>query len=98
MNVSRAASIVYLDTGRLLLEPPGTISFHRKGASEWPRYVPDPEIPWASKVDPEHDRERHWTACGLTTYDSRYHRKTVIAGIRYDNAVLVGRPCRRCWP
>jgi hypothetical protein len=94
----KATSLVYFDTGRLLLRPPGQVAFHRKGRSEWPRYIPDPEIPWASKIDPEHDRERHWTYCGLLTYDSRHFAKTVIAGIRHDNAILVGRPCKRCFP
>jgi hypothetical protein len=44
------------------------------------------------------DRERHFTACGLATYDSRYHRKTILDGIRRDNADLVGKPCKRCFP
>jgi hypothetical protein len=96
--MSWETTTVYLDTGRLLLCPPGVVSYHRKGRSEWPRYIPDPDIPWASKVDPEHDRERHWTACGLVTYDSYFHHKTVIPAIRRDNALLVGRPCMRCFP
>uniref|UniRef100_A0A6M3L4I1 Uncharacterized protein n=1 Tax=viral metagenome TaxID=1070528 RepID=A0A6M3L4I1_9ZZZZ len=95
--MTRATDIVYLDTGRMLLRPPGRIAFHRKGRSEWPRYIPDPTSTWAAMLDPENDRERHWTACGLTTYDSRYHRKTIIPGVRRDNAELIGVPCRRCW-
>ena len=93
-----SASIVYMDTGRLLLRPPGRVAYHRRGRSEWRRYIPDPERPGYSKVDPAHDRERHWTACGLLTFDSRHFRLTVRDGIRLDNARLVGRPCRRCWP
>lgn len=103
----RHAGLVYLDTGRMLLEPPGRIAFHRGNRKhpreEWPRYIPDPKTSArvgyaAAMVDPEHDRERHWTACGLCAYDSRSFRKSIIAAVRLDNAQLIGRPCRRCFP
>jgi hypothetical protein len=96
-EVKHPAQLVYLDTGRLLLRPPGRVAFHDKGRSEWPRYIPDPSSTWAAMVDPEQDRERHWTRCGLLTYDSYSPRKSIIAGIRIDNASLVGRPCRKCF-
>jgi len=101
------ARIVYLDTGRMLLCPPGTISYHRgdrkSPRDEWPRYIDDPEASArvgyaAAMVHPEHDRERHFTACGMTTYDSRSSRKIVLNGVRLDNARLVARPCRKCFP
>lgn len=97
VNGTYRTKIVYLAAGRLLLDPPGTLVYHRQTRSEWPRYIPDPDNPGFAKVDPERDRERHWTACGLLTYDSRTYRKTVLNGVRHDNADQIGRPCKRCF-
>jgi len=94
----RATSLVYLNAWQMNHRPPRSIVYHCKGRSERPRYIPNPASTWAAMLDPTHDRERHWTACGLVTYDSYSQRKSLIASVRYDNAVLIGRPCKRCFP
>jgi len=89
-------AIVHMALGRLLLDAPGRVVYHRDGRSEWPTYPADPARP---NVGIRTGEERHWTRCGLISFDSsRGPRQIVRAGIRLDNARLVGRPCRRCWP
>ena len=93
------ASIVYADTGLMLLRPPGRIVYHRqdRARSEWPVYVPDPEHPGSSMRT---GRERHQTACGQLVYcwcESDERPVRGLDAIRLDHARLIGRPCRRCF-
>lgn len=91
--MTRDASIVYATSGAILLKPPGTIVFHREGRSEWPSWPGNPDKPGTAMMV---GHERHWTRCGLQTYDDRAPRMRMEA-MRRDNAVLIGRPCRKCW-
>ena len=97
-----SAGIVYLSLGRLLLDRPGTLVYHAidRTRSEWPRYWPD-----LDGVNRAHGDEAHYTSCGRLIY--RYHHiqgqrnpalTRKLDGIRLDNAQLIGRPCRRCYP
>jgi hypothetical protein len=80
------ASIVYMALGRLLLDLPGRVAYHRLDPrlSHWPNWVDGERVGF----------ESHATYCGQLIYRERDHR---LAGIRLDNAQLVGRACVRCW-
>lgn len=102
-RATRATTLVYMDMWRLLNYGPGHMAYHRRGRALCPKYIDDPEASArvgypAVKMDPEHDREAHWTACGMLAYDSKAPRQIVMPSLRLDNAERVGRPCRRCWP
>lgn len=102
-------SLVYVSARNAFLDPPGRLVYHAKGRHHFPRYVPDPEasarVGYAA-VKPDGSMERGWTRCGITTEDEKpslrhpdeTYRVMPMRAIRLDHAVLLGRPCRRCYP
>ena len=98
------ASIVYASLGRMLLDPPGKIIYHRidPRRADWPRWPENPERPGtAMRVG----HEVQMTHCARLIYRSLDSDKvpsgitTVhrMDGIRLDHARLIGRPCRVCF-
>lgn len=85
----KPSSIVYMALGRLLLDLPGRLAYHRLDPrlSRWPSYPDGVRTGF----------ESHATYCGKLIYrnDEKYDRR--LDGIRLDNAQLVGRPCVPCW-